>query len=99
MQPIGKGHDLLWRTDKESKMYPEAQFDYGVFGHTIRILPVLLVGMTRTARFDAITDCPPNPSTDKPKELLSKAFPIGRFFQRDFFPSAEAAAGYDERDS
>jgi hypothetical protein len=86
MQPIGKGHDLLWRTDKESRMYPEAQFGCGVFGHYQGILPVLLVGMTRTTRFDAITNCPPNPSTNKPKELPSKTFPIGRFFQRGFLP-------------
>jgi len=26
-------------------------------------------------------------------------FPISRFFQGDFFPPDEAAAGYDERDS
>ena len=31
-----KGHDLLWRIDKESRMYPEAQFGCGVFGHTFR---------------------------------------------------------------
>lgn len=58
--------------------------------------------MTRAAQFNAIAVVRlvlQQTINANQRELPSKASPISRFFQRDFVPPDEAAAGYDERDS